>query len=161
MQQFACSFCSLLVCCAIGVAQDFTITVDSLGVGNTWTAGVVTPLHITVTSNRNEATAAWIQWEVPDADGDSVLWGKPITLSPEGKTSAWLYAPLRPWVDSSFAWSVRLREWDGNEPTGELAITQFTSNSIGAIQTESINGCIAVFGSRRVGIALLRIKSRK
>lgn len=140
------------MCCTLGVAQDFSITIDSLGVGNTWTAGVVTPLHVTVTSNRSDATAAWVQWEVPDANGDTVLWGKPITLSPEGKTSTWLYAPLRPWADASFSWDVRLKEWDGNGPTGVLATTKFSSNSVQALQLKSSSGCIAVFGTRRVGL---------
>ena len=147
------SVITLIVASVVGVVEDFSITVDSLGIGNTWSAGVVTPLHVTVSSNRTEATAAWIQWEVPDADGDTVLWGKPMTLTPEGKTSTWLYAPLRPWADSTFSWSVRLREWNGSQPMGELATTRFTSNSVRATQFDSTQSSIAIFGSRRLGLA--------
>jgi len=97
------SILSLVVASTLGVAEDYSITVNSLGIGNTWTSGVVTPLQVTISSNVNEATAAWVQWEVPDADGDTVLWGKPITLSPGGKTSVWLYAPIQPWSNPSMS----------------------------------------------------------
>jgi hypothetical protein len=149
---FMFSVLTLLTAATLGVAEDYTITVNSLGVGNTWTSGAVTPLQITVTSNVNEATVAWVQWEVPDADGDTVLWGKLITLSPVGNTSTWLYAPIQPWSNPSMTWTVRLRKWEENKPIGELAITRFSANSIGAVQYKTTEGFIAVFGTRRLGL---------
>ncbi len=147
------SILSLVVASTLGVAEDYSITVNSLGIGNTWTSGVVTPLQVTISSNVNEATAAWVQWEVPDADGDTVLWGKPITLSPGGKTSVWLYAPIQPWSNPSMSWTIRLREWVEDEPIGELATTRFSANSIGAVQYKTTEGFIAVFGTRRLGLS--------
>ena len=146
------SVIALVVASTVSVAEDYTITVNSLGIGNTWTSGAVTPLQITVTSTVDIATTAWVQWEVSDADGDTVLWGKPITLSPAGKTSTWLYAPIEPWSRSSSTWTVRLREWVDSEPLGELAVTRFSANSIGAIQTKTTEGLIAIFGTRRLGL---------
>jgi len=146
------SVITLLASSALGVANDYAINVNSLGVGNAWTHGIVTPLHVNVTSNVDKATAAWVQWEVPDADGDTVFWGKPITLSPMGTTSTWLYAPLQPWANPSITWDVRLRTWDGNEPTTELATMRFSPNSIRASKFNLTDGLIAVFGSRRLGL---------
>ena len=52
------SILTLVAVSAFGVAEDYSITVNALGIGNTWTSGVVTPLQVTVTSNVNEATTA-------------------------------------------------------------------------------------------------------
>ena len=142
----------LAVASTLGFAEDYSITVNSLGIGNKWSGGMVTPLHVSVTSNLSEATSAWVQWEVPDANGDSILWGKQITLSPNGTASTWLYAPVQPWAKPSFAWNVALREWDGDEPTAILAKTRFSPNSIGAIQLDPTQGFIACFGTRKMGL---------
>jgi hypothetical protein len=147
------SVVALFIASTVAVAEDYSITVNSLGIGNTWTSGLVTPLKVTVTSKVNEATAAWVQWEVSDADGDTVLWGKPITLSPVSNTSTWLYAPIEPWAMPSSTWTIRVRQWVDGEPLGELATAQFSGNSIGAVQTKKTEGLIAIFGTRRLGLA--------
>jgi len=147
------SVLTLFAASALAVAEDYTIVVDSLGVGNTWVSGVVTPLHVSVTSNISEATAAWVQWEIPNADGDTVLWGKAITLTPNGTTSTWLYAPIQPWATPTITWNIRLREWNGSVAEGELALLKFSPNSIGAMHIKSTQGIIAVFGTRRLGLA--------
>jgi len=153
MHLFLRSIYALLLTTTCVVADDFTITVNSLGVGNAWSAGTVTPVHVSVTSSASEATAAWVQWEVLDADGDTVLWGKPITLAPNVTTSTWLYAPLRPWDSSTTEWTIRLREWDGKVPSLELARLQFTSTAIGSTRIDSSEGSIAIFGTRRLGLS--------
>ena len=148
-----CSVLTLLLVATLSAAEDYSIKVNSLGVGNAWVSGAVTPLHLSVSSNVNEATTAWVQWEVPDADGDTVLWGKQITLTPGRSSSTWLYAPVQPWATSSTVWNVRLREWNGSEPEGELAVTKFTPISSGALKIESDTGVIAVFGTSRLGLS--------
>jgi hypothetical protein len=146
------SFVPLVLSCATA-AQEFSITVNSLGIGNNWRAGDVTPLHLTVSSSSKQPISAWVQWEVPDADGDMVLWGRPITLAPMQDTSTWLYAPTRGWDSQDTAWTLRLRELHENVPTGELGILLFSPKSVGAIQIDSRLGSIAVFGSRRLGLS--------
>ncbi len=152
MRNAVCSVLTILIALTAGVAEDFVITPNALGVGNTWNTNEITPLQITLTSSKDEATSAWVQWEVPDGDGDTVMWGKPITLAPNGETNVWLYAPVEPWATASTRWTIRLREWIDGEPQGELASTQFSSTSIGAVQHKKNTGCIAVFGSRRLGL---------
>ncbi len=148
------SFYFLLIVTTFGYAEeDYSIEVNSLGIGNAWTSGVVTPLHVSVVSTISEPTSAWIQWEVPDADGDSVLWGKQITLSPNSTTSTWLYAPLQPRVSQSTTWNVRLRAWEENGPAAKLAEIRFSPTSIGSFAIDSTEGFIAVFGTRRLGLS--------
>jgi hypothetical protein len=133
------SFYFLLIVTTFGYAEeDYSIEVNSLGIGNAWTSGVVTPLHVSVVSTISEPTSAWIQWEVPDADGDSVLWGKQITLSPNSTTSTWLYAPLQPRVSQSTTWNVRLRAWEENGPAAKLAEIRFSPTSIGSFAIDSL-----------------------
>ncbi len=147
------SLCALIASTTVAFASDFTITVDSLGIGNRWSNRTATPLQISVNSTSSNPTAAWIQWEVPDANGDLVLWGKQMTLSPNASTSIWLYATLQPWAHADIEWKVSLRGWDGTAPTEILSSTSFTSNSIGAMHIKSEQGIIAIFGTKELGLS--------
>ncbi len=143
----------LVLATAVGAADDYTINVNSVGIGNQWRAGDTTPINVTVSSNANVPTSAWIQWEVPDADGDMVLWGRQITIAPQGTTSTWLHAPTQPWDDNNTPWNIRLRSWSNNEATTELLTHRFSPASTGSQLTEHTEGQIAVFGNRRVGLS--------
>lgn len=153
MQTFLRSFLVLLFVTCTGHAGDYSITVNSIGIGNNWRAGDVTPIQVTIHSNVNSPISAWVQWEVPDADGDTVLWGRAVTTSPMSDTSTWLYAPTRGWDTNDTTWTVRLREFIDNEPTGELEIIRFSPKSIGALRVPNRMGSIAIFGTRRLGLA--------
>lgn len=143
----------LVLATAVGAADDYTITVNSVGIGNQWRAGEITPINVTVSSNADIATTAWIQWEVPDADGDMVLWGRQLTLAPQGTTSTWLHAPIQSWNTNDTPWNIRLRAWEDNEPTNELLLHRFSPASAGSQFIEHTEGRIAVFGNRRVGLS--------
>ena len=152
MLTYMFSALALVAASTLAFADDYSITVNSLGIGNTWSKGHVTPLHVSVSTTATKATQAWIQWEVPDADGDIVLWGKPITVSPGTNATTWLYAPIQPWADGSIAWTIRLRTMLDGEPTSELARLRFTSNSINASPIHSKYSLIGVVGTRRMGL---------
>ena len=47
-------------------AEDFSITVNNVGIGNSWRAGDITPINITVASNKPEPIAA-PTWRHPPA----------------------------------------------------------------------------------------------
>lgn len=143
----------LLATTTLSAAEDYTITLNTLGIGNQWRAGDVTPIQIEVGTNLNEAVPVWIEWEVPDADGDHVFWGRPITLVPQGKTSTWLYAPTRPWDNDNTSWTVRLRSFENGKPTKELSSILFSPQSTGASMLEKSEGSIAIFGTRRLGLS--------
>jgi len=143
----------LLLATTLGAAEDYSITVNSVGIGNQWRAGDITPIHVSVSSNANPAMTAWVQWEVPDGDGDMVLWGRQITLAPQSTTSTWLHAPTRTWDRNDTVWTIRLRSWEDNEPGAELQAIRFSPASTGAQIVEATEGRIAVLGNRRVGLS--------
>ena len=143
----------LLVARTGNAADDFSIVVNSVGIGNNWRAGDITPVHVTVTSNKSEPIAAWVQWEVPDADGDTVLWGRPITLAPMRGTSTWLYAPTRGWDLPSTVWTIRLRTLKDDGPAEELEVFQYSPQSVGAIAIGSRLESFAIVGTRRLGLS--------
>ena len=153
MQTFLRRILLLLVVTCASHAGDYSITVNSVGIGNNWRAGDVTPIHITIHSNVAKPISAWVQWEVPDADGDTVLWGRAITTAPMSDTSVWLYAPTREWDNSDTVWTIRLREFVDNKPSGELERIRFSPKRVGAIRVSDRVGHIAIFGTRRLGLA--------
>jgi hypothetical protein len=153
MQLFLRSITLLLAVANFCYADEYSISVNNVGIGNNWRPGDVTPLYVTVTSKANEPTQAWLQWEVPDADGDLVLWGRALTIAPMGSTQAWLYAPTHGWDTGRTVWTLRLRELVDNVPTGELGLTRFSPQSVGASTVSNRSGLIAVCGTRRLGLA--------
>ena len=133
-------------------ASDYTISVDSLGIGNSWRAGDITPLSVTVSNTHPVPVTAWISWEVPDGDGDVVAWGRPITLTPNQDISTWLYAPTQPWAIGNTAWTIKLRTLVEGSPGEQLTSFRFSPQSINASPLSMTNGTIGVVGTRRLGL---------
>ncbi len=133
-------------------AGDFDIAVQSLGIGNQWRPGDVTALHATVTSRQADPIAAWLQWELPDADGDILQWGRTLTLTPTSPSSLWLYAPTRPWDDSTTDWTLRLRTYEDGQPGRTLHAVRFRPGDIGAQTIERTQSAMAILASRRLGL---------
>ncbi|MBT4583912.1 MAG: hypothetical protein HOC93_02400 [Phycisphaerae bacterium] len=142
----------VLTAAFLTAAGDYTITVDSFGLGNTWRAGEITPLHITVSNTIPEPISAWISWDVPDGDGDVVAWGRPITLTPNQDVSTWLYAPVQPWANGTTPWTLRLRTLVDGIPSEQLTAFRFSPQSVNAAPLSLRHGAIAVVGTRRVGL---------
>ncbi|MBC8203493.1 MAG: hypothetical protein H8E91_06650 [Planctomycetes bacterium] len=133
-------------------ASEYTISVDSFGLGNTWRAGDITPLHITVSNTNPEPISAWISWDVPDGNGDIVAWGRPLTLTPNQDVSTWLYAPVQPWANGTTAWTLRLRTLVEGTPSEQLSLFRFSAQSVNAAPISQQHGAIAVVGTRRIGL---------
>ncbi len=143
----------VLTAALLSATGEYTITVDSLGLGNTWRAGDITPLHITVSNTNPEPISAWISWDVPDGDGDIVAWGRPITLTPNQNVSTWLYAPVQPWATRTTAWTLRLRTLINGTPGEQLTLFRFSAQSVNAAPISLQHGAIAVVGTRRLGLS--------
>ena len=148
MIAYACVLATTL----LTAASDYRITVDSLGIGNSWRAGDITPISITVSNTHPDPVSAWIAWEVPDGDGDIVAWGRPLTLTPNQDVSTWLYAPTQPWARGDTAWTIQLRTLIDGVPSERLASYRFSPQSINASPLSMTNGAIAVVGTRRLGL---------
>ncbi|MBI70087.1 MAG: hypothetical protein CMJ38_08905 [Phycisphaerae bacterium] len=137
--------------CAVASAQSVSVEIDQFGVGNQWRAGEVTSIQVSLTTDGNEPFAAWVEWNVPDADGDLVAWGRQITITPGAQTTTWLYAPLRAWDGDSTTWTLRVKSWDG-EPQELLTSRQFTPQVTSAIQLPRTSANFVVCGTNRVGL---------
>jgi len=146
----AISFLCILWC-TIASAQSVSVEIDQLGVGNQWRAGEVTPIQVSVSTDGPEPIAAWVEWNVPDADGDLVAWGRQVTLTPGAITTTWLYAPLRAWDGDSTTWTLRVKSWDG-EPKELLTSRQFSPQITSAIQLPRTSANFVVCGTSRVGL---------
>ncbi len=137
--------------CAVASAQSISVEIDQFGVGNQWRSGEVTPIQVSISTDGNQPIAAWVEWNVPDADGDLVAWGRQVTLTPGAKTTTWLYAPLRAWDGDSTTWTLRVKSWDG-EPQELLTSRQFSPQITNATQIPRISANFIVCGTSRVGL---------
>ena len=140
-----------IIWCTVASAQTISVEVDQFGIGNQWRAGEVTPVQVSVSTDGNEPIAAWVEWNVPNADGDLVAWGRQVTLTPSVKTTTWLYAPLQAWDEGSTTWTLRVKSWDG-EPQELLTSRQFSPQITNAIQLPRTSANYVVCGTSRVGL---------
>src|SRR5262245_52582115 len=92
----------LFICVALCVfaapvfGQAVDISVDQLGVGSAFRPGWIVPLRLKLLSKLVEPAPVWVQWEVPNTDGDIGEYGRSLTLTPNVPALTWLYAPLPP-----------------------------------------------------------------
>ena len=137
-------------------AQDapVTITVDRIGVGGVVRPGEVTALRCTLVSNLPGPEAIWVQWDIPNADGDVAEHGRRVTLAPGQPSLAWLYAPLLPTDDAQSVWTVRAYAMADGERGRELAAHRFSPSSTAnpALVLENTTALIAVVGPGHLGL---------
>ena len=101
----------------VGAETNVVVQLRQFGVGNAFRPGEVTAIQVSLTSGLDEAVPCWVQWEVPNAEGDVAEYGRSVTLSPGTPALVWLYAPLppnatplyRPSTDESAALTVSSR----------------------------------------------------
>jgi hypothetical protein len=128
------------------------VELEQFGVGNAYRPGSVTAILLTLTSNLEEAESCWVQWEVPNAEGDVAEYGRSISLSPGLATPVWLYAPLPPHTRSSDVWTVRVFEERNGQRRRELGGTRISADLVSALRHETERGLIAVIGRSRMGL---------
>src|SRR5436190_1654363 len=85
-----------------------TIDVDQFGVGGAIRQGDLAAVRLKLTSNLTQPTAVWVQWQVPNADGDIGEYGRSLTLTPNQTSLTWIYAPLSQDVGPTSVWTVRV-----------------------------------------------------
>jgi len=133
------------------VDADVEIEVEQFGVGNAYRPGAITGMRLVLTSSLDEPTPVWVQWEVPNAEGDVAEYGRSVVLNPGSRELLWLYAPLSPHTMDNTRWTVRVfEERDGRrrrELGGDPRISPARS---GAARVELDTGMIAVVGRARM-----------
>lgn len=127
------------------------VDVEQFGVGMFRPGGIV-PMRVKLTSNLAEPTPIWVQWQVPNADGDIGEYGRSLTLSAGQTALTWLYAPIQPNDNSSTVWTIRVFEEKDGERRGEISGRRFAPSDAMAQMADLQSGMIAVVGDRRLGL---------
>lgn len=137
------------------------VEVDQFGVGSLFRPGSITGIRLKLTSALNNPVPVWVQWEVPNADGDICAYGRSLgALTPNVPTTTWLYAWLPPETRSDSVWTVRVFEERDGVRQGELGgtrISPLTGQQAGTMVPIS-DSLIAVVGDRRLGLDNYRIQ---
>ncbi|MCK4873430.1 MAG: hypothetical protein KAS72_11950 [Phycisphaerales bacterium] len=80
-----------------------TMRVESFGVGGHVRPGSWAGLKLRIEYDGDQPTPVIVTWQIPDADGDTVIVRRDVTLNPGGAraSTVWLYARLSPRFDVS------------------------------------------------------------
>ncbi len=126
-------------------AQDNLVDVqlDTFGTGAIYRPGTVTAVRLKLTATFDEPTSVWVQWEIPNVDGDTAEYGRTITLSPGQGRLLWLYAPVPPQALPGTTWPVRVYALNDGARSRELGGTRISAGT--AVRTN--DAMIAIIGS--------------
>jgi hypothetical protein len=124
----------------------------TFGVGGIFRPSEFTAIRLKLTSTLSEPTPVWVQWQVPNADGDIQEIGRSLTLTPNQPAFTWLYAWLAHDVDLNSVWTVRVFEERDGVRRGELGGARISPTTAGAQIVELESGMIAVVGEKRLGL---------
>ncbi len=132
---------------AAAQSNDVKVELDQFGVGSWFRPGDITAIRLKLTSSLSEPTACWVQWEVPNAEGDPAEYGRSITLTPGTPAFWWLYAPLPARTSMSDTWTVRVFEESDGKRRGEIGGTRISPGLVNTQPPISPGvGMIAVIG---------------
>jgi hypothetical protein len=127
---------------------DVSVELDQFGVGDAFRPGEITAIRLTLTSRMSESTSCWVQWEVPNAEGDIGEYGRTVSLGAGARASVWLYAPIPSTATSQSLWSVRVFEEREGERRRELGGARISP--AGATPHSLETGLIAIVGRARM-----------
>jgi hypothetical protein len=152
---------SILLGCLLWIAApaaaqegELIVNVEEFGVGGVYRPGDLAGMRVRITvpqeSDLDDATLAWVQWEVPNADGDIGEYGRSWTLTKGRTANIWLYAPLPPDLDSTAVWSVRVFDYAEERRGREIGGARYSPVPTGLIGIET--SIIAVVGNTQMGL---------
>ena len=146
----------MLACLAMTAASSgqsgVTISVDQFGPGNSFRAGGMTAVRVQLTSNLAAPTPVWVQWQVPNCDGDIGEYGRSLgALTPNSPSYLWLYAPLSPETSMQTVWTVRVFEERDGVRRSEVGGARISAGAA-TRQVDISASMIAVIGDKRMGL---------
>ena len=128
------------------------------GFGGVYRRGDIIGVCIELTANPQGAledvTSAWVQWEVPNADGDIVEYGRPVTLTKGQTREYWLYGRLPNNASTNSVWPVRVYEYDDGRRGRELGGLRLSPPA--GMSVEPMVSLVGVVGRDQLGLASLR-----
>ncbi|MHC4414746.1 MAG: hypothetical protein ACYS0G_05635 [Planctomycetota bacterium] len=142
---------------AVGLAataqgQDVDVELRQFGVGSAFRPGDIAAIRLSLTSALDEPTPCWVQWEVPNAEGDVAEYGRSVTLSPGARALVWLYAPLPPNTTGETMWTVRVFEERDGRRRRELGGGRINPSLAKSYRHEINQSLIAVVGRNKMGL---------
>ncbi|MCZ6812100.1 MAG: hypothetical protein O7D97_08865, partial [Planctomycetota bacterium] len=137
-----------VVSTATAQGGDVEVQLEQFGVGSAFRPGDVVAIRLSLTSSLDEATPCWVQWEVPNAEGDIAEYGRSVTLSPGTPAPIWLYAPIPPQASAQTIWTIRVFEERDGRRRGELGGKRIAASATGQVDIDT--GMIAVIGRARM-----------
>ena len=132
--------------------EDVQIEVVQFGVGSAFRPSDMTGIRIELTSSLPEPTGIWVQWEVPNVDGDVAAYGRARTMNPGPNRPFWLYAPLPPAADRSTVYTIRVFAQRDGVRAEELGGRRIDASMAQGQPLASIAGRVAVVGARDLGL---------
>jgi hypothetical protein len=106
---------------ARGQSRDVDVVLDQFGVRDAYRPGDLVGIRVALTalseSRMEDPIEMWVQWEVPNADGDIAEYGRAITVSKGQTRPLWLYAPVSPETPAGTGWPAPVRVYDFTDGT--------------------------------------------
>ena len=131
---------------AAAQSSDVTVELDQFGVGSWFRPGGITAIRLKLTSSLDEPAPCWVQWEVPNAEGDPAEYGRSLTLTPGTPAFVWLYATLSAKTGLNDTWTVRVFEENDGKRGGEIGGTRISPSLVSTQRVGANVGMIAVVG---------------
>lgn len=130
------------------------IGVDAFGFGGAVRAGDYAGIRLALTDRGDSVRTAAVRLHIRDADGDTALHERVVTLNPGVTQGVWLYARLPFGFDSSTALLVTVREVDAERVDGGARVgRQIGAARIGPNRViDSADAMIGVIGRSRAGL---------
>ena len=137
---------------AAAQGRDVEVELEQFGVGSDFRAGDVTAIALRLTSSLREPTPCFVQWEIPNADGDIAEYGRSVTLTPGAATRVWLYAPLGPLASNQSIYTVRVFEERDGKRRREISGARISPSLASALGHDIAKSMIAVIGRSKMGL---------
>ena len=138
-----------LWCVAAVHAQDdslgLTIEPDHMGIGAVAQPGCWTPLLLTLENKLAQPRKVRCQWVYHDSDGDQVLAGRSVTLSPQRTQRVWLYGVPPVNTTANDKWQIQVFDDESKRPLASI------ETSPPSLLAPRIN-VVAVTGSLMLGL---------
>jgi hypothetical protein len=155
---------SLVFTAAAGAQEDVLIELEQFGVGSSYRPGEFVGIRLKVTALPEggideKGENVWVQWELPNADGDIVEYGRPLALTRGASRRVWLYAKLPPDPALSNAvWPVSVYAYENDRIGRELGGERISAPPAGMPRVDAIEtGMIAYVGTSSMGLNQLQL----
>lgn len=133
------------------------MTVETFGVGNIVRPGELTGFRIALTDTSDKPREVAVRVRFTDADGDTAVYQRAITLNPQRPVGVWLYGRL-PWDisrSSVITFSVNLAQPTGDgalEIGRQIGALRVSAGSAQATLVSSETALAGVVGRRGLGL---------